>query len=102
MRWPSLGPQARGIAVVTPDVSDAELRRLAEGGIRGIRFTQFDPKTAATTLDMIEPLAKRVEPLGWHVQIHLRADQIAAAADLLQRLPGTVVFDHLGRLSAAA
>ena len=94
-----LGPQARGIAVVQPTVTDAELKRMADGGIRGIRFTQFDPKTAATTLDMIEPLAKRVAPLGWHVQIHLRADQIVDAADLLQRLPGTVVFDHLGRLA---
>jgi D-galactarolactone isomerase len=94
-----LGPQARGIAVVHPTVTDADLKRMADGGIRGIRFTQFDPKTAATTLDMIEPLAKRVAPLGWHVQIHLRADQIANAADLLQRLPGTVVFDHLGRLA---
>jgi D-galactarolactone isomerase len=96
-----LGPQARGIAVVHPDVSDAELKRLAAGGMRGIRFTQFDPATATTTMDMIEPLAKRVTPLGWHVQIHLRSEQIVAATDLLQRLPGTVVFDHLGRLSAA-
>jgi predicted TIM-barrel fold metal-dependent hydrolase len=94
-----LGPQARGIAVVQPTVTDAELKRMADGNIRGIRFTQFDPKTAATTLDMIEPLAKRVTPLGWHVQIHLRADQIVDAADLFQRLPGTVVFDHLGRLA---
>jgi D-galactarolactone isomerase len=94
-----LGPQARGVAVVHPGVTDAELKRMADSGVCGIRFTQFDPRTAATTLDMIEPLARRVEPLGWHVQIHLRSDQIEAAADLLQRLPGTVVFDHLGRLS---
>ena len=94
-----LGPQARGVAVVHPTVTDAELKQMADSSIRGIRFTQFDPRTAATTLDMIEPLARRVEPLGWHVQIHLRSDQIIAAADLLQRLPGTVVFDHLGRLS---
>ena len=94
------GPQARGVAVLHPDVADGELKRLADGGIRGIRFTQFDPRTAATTIDMIEPLAKRVAPLGWHVQIHLRADQIVDAADLLGRLPGTVVFDHLGRLTA--
>src|SRR5437868_5478149 len=58
-----LGPQARGVAVVHPNVTDAELVRLGDGGIRGIRFTQFDPRTAATTLDMIEPLAHRVEPL---------------------------------------
>jgi predicted TIM-barrel fold metal-dependent hydrolase len=94
-----LGPQARGVAVVQPDVTDAELKRMADGGVCGIRFTQFDPTTAATTRDMIEPLAKRVERLGWHVQIHLRSDQIVDAADMLQRLPGTVVFDHLGRLT---
>jgi predicted TIM-barrel fold metal-dependent hydrolase len=95
-----LGPQTRGVAVVHPTVTDAELKRMANGGICGIRFTQFDPNTAATTLDMIEPLARRVQPLGWHVQIHLRADQIVAAAELLQRLPGTIVFDHLGRLQS--
>ena len=94
-----LGPQARGIVVVHPTVTDGELKDLQAKGVRGIRFTQFDPKTAATTLDMIEPLAKRVAPLGMHVQIHLRGDQIVSAAGMLARLPGTVVFDHLGRLS---
>jgi D-galactarolactone isomerase len=96
-----LGPQARGIAVVHPIVSDSELKDIAARRIRGIRFTQFDPKTAATTIDMIEPLARRVEPLGLHVQIHWRSDQIVDGADLLMRLPGAIVFDHLGRLSAA-
>ncbi|WP_229266563.1 amidohydrolase [Leptospira sp. severe_002] len=90
---------ARGIAVVVPSVTDGELKRLADGGIRGIRFTQFDPKTATTTLDMIEPLAKRVQDFGMHVQIHLRADQIVSAQDMLLRLPGVVVLDHLGRLT---
>jgi predicted TIM-barrel fold metal-dependent hydrolase len=89
---------ARGVAVVHPTVTGAELKRLADGGVRGIRFTQFDPATAVTTLDMIEPLARRVADLGWHVQIHMRADQIAAAADLWGRLPSTIVFDHMGRL----
>jgi D-galactarolactone isomerase len=96
-----LGPQARGIAVVHPTVTDTELKTMQAKGIRGIRFTQFDPKTAATTIDMIEPLAKRAEPLGLHVQIHLRGDQITGAADLLERLPGIIVFDHLGRLNGS-
>src|SRR5262249_58789584 len=34
-----LGTSARGVAVVHPDVSDAELKALDQGGIRGIRFT---------------------------------------------------------------
>jgi predicted TIM-barrel fold metal-dependent hydrolase len=98
-----LGPaNTRGVAVLHPTVTDAELKALADGGIRGIRFTVFDPASAAVSTDMIEPLARRVADLGWHVQIHMRADQIAAHAALLQRLPTPVVFDHMGRLPQPA
>jgi predicted TIM-barrel fold metal-dependent hydrolase len=97
-----IGADARGVAVIHPTVTDAELKVLAAGGIRGIRFTQFDPATATTTIDMIEPLSRRVADLGWHVQIHMRGDQIAAAADLWQRLPSALVFDHIGRLPQPA
>jgi len=94
-----LGPaNSRGVAVIHPDVTDAELENMAMGGIRGIRFTLWEPATAVTNIDMIDPLSQRVNELGWHVQIHMRADQIADAGDLLQRLPSPVVFDHMGRL----
>ncbi len=92
----------RGIAVVHPNVTDAELGRLADAGIRGIRFTVGNPAVAVTTIDMIEPLAKRVNELGWHVQIHMQADQIVENADLLQRLAAPIVFDHMGRLPQPA
>ncbi len=94
--------EARGVAVVHPAVTDVELKQLAEGGIRGIRFTQFDPATAVTTFDMIEPLSRRAAELGWHVQIHMRADQIEAAESLWERLPAAIVFDHMGRLPQPA
>jgi len=58
----------------------------------------FNPATAVTTIDMIEPLSQRINELGWHVQVHMLADQIVDAGDLLQRLPSSVVFDHMGRL----
>src|SRR5437763_14045534 len=93
-----LGSQARGVTVMHPTVTDAELKRMDGAGVRGIRFTQFDPKTATTTVDMIEPLAKRVQPLGWPVRIHFPADQIVAAGDLLLGLPATIVVAHPGRL----
>src|SRR5256884_1846908 len=72
----------RGVAVVHPTVTDAELKTLADGGIRGIRFTVFDPRSAAVSVDMIEPLSKRVADLNWHIQIHMRADQIVENAAL--------------------
>ena len=93
----------RGVAVVHPTVTDGELKAMADGGIRGIRFTVFDPARAAVSIDMIEPLAKRVADFGWHVQIHMRGDQIVENAELLlERLPAPVVFDHLGRLPQPA
>ena len=94
-----LGPgNARGIAVLHPDVDDATLTALHACGIRGLRFTQHDPRTAVTTPEMIEPLVNRVHELGWHAQLHLRGPQIVAMADMIERLPGTLVFDHMGRM----
>jgi predicted TIM-barrel fold metal-dependent hydrolase len=96
-----LGPNARGIAVLHPTVADAELKKLDAGGIRGIRFSLGDPATAVVTFDMVEPLAKRIAPLGWHVQLHMPGDMIAQNADLLRRLPTPIVIDHMGRLPPA-
>lgn len=89
---------ARGVAVLRPDVTDAELERLDKGGVRGLRFTVGSPQTAVVSIDMIEPLAKRIADRGWHVQLNMEADQIADHAGMLTRLPTPVVFDHLGKL----
>jgi predicted TIM-barrel fold metal-dependent hydrolase len=94
----ALGRNGRGIGVVHPGVSDAELRRLDRGGIRGLRFSVWNPADTVTTIDMIEPLARRVSDLGWHVQLHMSGDQIAEHAAMLGRLPCPIVIDHMGRL----
>jgi len=93
-----LGDRARGVAVVHPTVTDAELDLLHASGVRGVRFSQHDPATAVTSAEMIEPIARRIAERGWHTQLHLRGDQIAAMAELIERLPGTIVVDHMGRL----
>jgi predicted TIM-barrel fold metal-dependent hydrolase len=88
---------ARGVGVLRPTVTDAELKKLDDAGIRGIRFTVGDPKTAVVSVDMIEPLAKRIASYGWHVQLNMPPEQTAACADMLRRLPTPIVFDHLGK-----
>jgi D-galactarolactone isomerase len=92
-------PNARGVAVIHPTITDAELKALARGGIRGIRFSLAPAAIApATSLDMIEPLSKRINALGWHVQINMDADQIAASENLWMRLASPIVFDHMGHI----
>jgi hypothetical protein len=57
-----LGATARGVAVVDTTATDAELKRLNDLGVRGIRFNLV--QSGATTIDMLEPLSKRVNNLG--------------------------------------
>ncbi|MDO8693936.1 MAG: amidohydrolase family protein [Sheuella sp.] len=98
-----LGPtHTRGVAVLRDDVSDTTLQALHDGGVRGIRFSLYTPTNAAATFEMVEPLAARIKDMGWHVQLHWTADQIAAHADMLKRIETTIVFDHMGRLPQPA
>lgn len=95
----SLGAhQTRGVVVVHPGISDAQLEAMHLAGVRGVRMTLYTPKKAVVSMDMLEPLAQRIAPLGWHVQLHLSAQQIVEQADVLRRLPCPVVFDHCARL----
>ena len=95
------GPAARGIAVVNDSVSDAELKRLDAARVRGIRFN-LGNAGGATTMAMLEPLAKRIAPMGWHVQFNMPAEMVLAARDVLDRLPCQIVFDHLAHIPQPA
>ena len=92
----TLGATARGIAVVDTAVTDAVLRELAGAGVRGIRFNLT--VGAVTTIEMVEPLARRIHDLGWHVQVNIAPDALVNNQDMLRRLPTPVVFDHMARI----
>jgi predicted TIM-barrel fold metal-dependent hydrolase len=90
-------PNARGAATVDPSITDAELEVLNKGGIRAVRFGLGD--NAADFVKTLQPLAKRVSELGWHVDLGANGDQLAALGDLLMDFPSVLVFDHMGRIN---
>ena len=89
------GTAARGIAVLRSDIDQATLEALHASGVRGVRFNQT---LGGTSLDDLEPLADRIAPLGWHVELLLRGDSWPGMVPRLRALPVPVVFDHFGRL----
>ncbi|WP_231602346.1 amidohydrolase family protein [Herbaspirillum chlorophenolicum] len=91
-----LGASARGVAVLDTGVTDAELVRLDKAGIRGLRFNLAIG--SVTSAAMIEPLARRVAHLGWHMQVNMSNDELLANREMLSRLPVPVVFDHFARI----
>lgn len=93
----ALGPENfRVVAVVAEDVPDAELQRLNEQGVRGVRFNLGFP--GVLTVASLPILAPRLAALGWTCQINMRPKQIEDHADLLAALPGHLVFDHLAQV----
>src|SRR6516162_9383242 len=92
----AFGPTARAVVVVDDTVTDAELKRAHGEGTRGIRFNLA--QAGATTPEMIEPLSKRVNELGWHIQINATAPKIIEIMPILGRVPSPIVFDHLAHI----
>lgn len=97
-----LSPDARGVAVVDADVSEAELDDLASRGIRGLRVNFVTPQSwGVTTPDMLITLASKASRLGWHIQVLLHPEQLVELAPVLENLPAPLVVDHLGRIDPA-
>jgi predicted TIM-barrel fold metal-dependent hydrolase len=92
----TFGATARMVAVVNDSVSTEELKRLHALGVRGIRFNLA--QVGATTPDMIEPLSRRINDLGWHIQINAPAATIMEIIPILERVPSPIVFDHLAHI----
>src|SRR3954452_5060731 len=97
-----LGPAARAVVVVDQDIPDAELQQMAAQRAVGIRVNFVTPQSwGVTTADRLETMAKKVHPLGWHMQVYMTGDQIADLESVLGHLPTPLVIDHLGRLPPA-
>jgi 2-pyrone-4,6-dicarboxylate lactonase len=89
--------RARGVATVTPSVSDGELQDLHDAGVRGVRFNfvkrLVDPKPDSYYLGIVE----RIAAYGWHIVVYFEAADLAERWRFFTSLPTTVVVDHMGR-----
>ena len=87
---------ARGIAVVTNQISEAELETLHLAGIRGVRFNLLFK--GGTCLEDLEHIAQKIVGFKWHIQLLIDVSQLKAIAPRLRKLPIQVVFDYMGHM----
>jgi 2-pyrone-4,6-dicarboxylate lactonase len=88
--------KARGVAVVDPAISEDELQRLHDGGMRGIRFNFLKRLVDDAPKDKFLEVARRL-PAGWHVVIYFEADILAELRPFMDAIPVPLVVDHMGR-----
>ncbi|HEY5896829.1 MAG TPA: amidohydrolase family protein [Burkholderiales bacterium] len=85
-----------GVATIRPDIAEADLQRLSKAGFRAARLMDQFPNGATTA--MLEDIAQRVAPLGWHIEINIADSKDWVGLEpRLRRCPVPLVFDHLGR-----
>jgi len=84
----------RGIAVVDPDVADAELDVLEAAGVRGVRCNELFG--GGIGLEAMETLAGRIARRGWHLQLLIDGRRLPSISARLARLPVPFVVDHMG------
>jgi len=91
------GGRLKGIALVRPDVTDAELDRLGAGGIVGVRINLLDHGIAPLRAPGMDRLLARLKERGWFAQVHCGRDQFADAAPVLRAAGVRVLVDHFAR-----
>lgn len=89
--------RARGIATVQESVTDAELRMLDAAGVRGVRFNFVKRLVDTTPPAVLQRIARRIAPLGWHIVIYFEAVDLPELFDFFVGLPTPLVVDHMGR-----
>lgn len=90
------GGLARGVAVVDPAISEADLHALHKGGIRGVRFNFLKRLVDDAPKDRFLEVARRL-PRGWHVVIYFEADILEELRPFIEAIPVPLVIDHMGR-----
>ena len=84
----------RGIAVIRPDPSDAELRRLKASGVVGLRLNATTGGgVGVADLESYDALCAE---LGWHLQFLVEPHQLMPLAGKIAKLRVPAVFDHMG------
>ncbi len=91
----ALGDTARAVVIVERDTTVGEMRRMAELGVRGVRFHLL--RSGLLEWEDLETMAPKIAEVGWHCQVQFDGRQFPDRAPMLARLPGTLVIDHIGK-----
>jgi predicted TIM-barrel fold metal-dependent hydrolase len=87
----------RGVCAVGEEVSEAELGRLNEAGVRGVRVNLVDRGGMPfSSLDAVGEMGRRIADMGWHIEFLVHVHESEELVPLVRSLPVPVVVGHVG------
>jgi 2-pyrone-4,6-dicarboxylate lactonase len=66
-------------------------------GVKGVRFNFVKRLVDFTPRDVLERIAARSAPLGWHIVVYFEMPDLPELESFFTTLPTVVVVDHMGR-----
>lgn len=87
----------RGVAVVSPDITIAEIDTMDAAGVVGIRLNLIGLAAPDLHADAWRGLLEQINARGWHVEVHLPAARLQEVVPTLLARECRVVIDHFGR-----
>jgi 2-pyrone-4,6-dicarboxylate lactonase len=94
------GGRYRGTAIIDESVSEKHFRRMHDGGIRGVRFNFVKHLGGRPDMGFFKKTVERLDAMGWHLILHLDAQDLPELQSVFKTLPVPFVIDHMGRVKA--
>lgn len=94
----SSGGTYRGVCIANKEFTDNNFQELHEGGVRGVRFNFVTHLGGTPDLDVMKRILNQVKPLGWHLVIHVNAEDIIKFEDFFSQFDMQIIVDHMGRV----
>ncbi len=93
-----VGPRCRAVVRVEEEVSDAELDRYHDLGVRAVRLDLFARAGQSTPaiVDHIRRMAARIRGRGWHLQFYTPGTVVRDLLPFLATFETRFVIDHMG------
>ena len=91
--------RTRAVALIDNEFSNAELLELSAMGFVAARVNGVNANS--TPVGKLGEVARRIAPLGWHLELYVDGSALPELEDTILSLPVSVVIDHLGKISAS-
>lgn len=93
-----VGSRCRAVVRVDEDITDAELDRYHQLGVRAIRLDLFARAAMPINeiVDYVRRMARRTAPRGWHLQFYTPGTVVRDLLPFLADFEETFVIDHMG------
>jgi 2-pyrone-4,6-dicarboxylate lactonase len=91
----------RGVGRIDDKTPRDDLKRLNDGGIRGVRFNLLDRPRGNVNLDVLDRCVDHIVEFGWSLDLHIDMKNLLDQEKRIRSLPVPVVIDHIARVKPA-